>query len=168
MSDTRAVLLTELAECPCSGRNLDKLIQPAVLAILAEKALHGYRIVQSLTSMPMFQGHKPDNTGVYRFLNAMEARGLLTSAWDTSDSGPAKKLFDLTAQGRKCLAKWVVTLREYREQIGQLLEHLERAKLMPAGGGSCRKGSQRKAARPEVKRPRKRQQRISRAAQTLQ
>jgi DNA-binding PadR family transcriptional regulator len=72
MSDTRAIPLTELSDCPCSGRNLDKLIQPAVLAILAEKALHGYRIVQNLAGMPMFKGHEPDNTGVYRFLNAME------------------------------------------------------------------------------------------------
>jgi DNA-binding PadR family transcriptional regulator len=155
MSDRRGIPLTETAQCPCSGRNLDKLIQPAVLAILADKALHGYRIVQSLGVMPMFQGHEPDNTGVYRFLNAMEERGLLTSAWDISGSGPAKKLFDLTAEGRKCLAKWVTTLREYREQIGELLEHLERAKLMPAGGGRCRKGSGRKAARPGVKRSRK-------------
>jgi DNA-binding PadR family transcriptional regulator len=135
MSDSRGIPLTETAQCPCSGRNLDKLIQPAVLAILSAKALHGYRIVQSLGVMPMFQGHEPDNTGVYRFLNAMEERGLLTSAWDISGSGPAKKLFDLTAEGRKCLAKWVTTLREYRGQIGELLEHLERATALPAGGG---------------------------------
>ncbi len=155
MSDTRALRLTELADCPCSGRNLDKLIQPAVLAILAEKALHGYRIVQSLANMPMFKGHEPDNTGVYRFLNAMEERGLLTSAWDMSDSGPAKKLFDLTKKGRECLAKWVATLREYREQIGELLEHLERATTMPASGCGCQKDRQRKPARRSSKRPRK-------------
>jgi DNA-binding PadR family transcriptional regulator len=155
MSDTRAVLLTELAECPCSGRNLDKLIQPAVLAILAEEALHGYRIVQSLAAMPMFQGHKPDNTGVYRFLNAMEGRGLLTSAWDMSDSGPAKKLFDLTDKGRDCLAKWVVTLREYREQIGELLEHLQRATAMPASGCCCQKERQRKPVQRSSKHSRK-------------
>ncbi len=136
-----------MAECPCSGRNLDKLIQPAVLAILAVKALHGYRIVQSLADMPMFKGHPPDNTGVYRFLNAMEDRGLLTSAWDLSDSGPARKLFDLTGAGRECLAKWVATLREYREQIGELLEHLQRATAMPAGGCRCGKERHRNPVR---------------------
>jgi DNA-binding PadR family transcriptional regulator len=147
MSDTREVPLTSLADCPCSGRNLDKLIQPAVLAILAQKALHGYRVVQDLAAMPMFKGHEPDNTGVYRFLNAMEDRGLLTSAWDMSDRGPAKKLFDLTNDGRQCLAKWVATLREYREQIGELLEHLERATAMPTGGCCCRKKRQRMPVR---------------------
>ena len=144
-----------MAQCPCSGRNLDKLIQPAVLAILAQKALHGYRIDQSLSDMPMFKGHEPDNTGVYRFLNAMEERGLLTSAWDMSDSGPAKKLFDLTTKGRECLAKWVATLREYRQQIGELLEHLQRATAMPAGGCCCRKKRQRKPVHRPGKRPHK-------------
>jgi DNA-binding PadR family transcriptional regulator len=127
----------ELADCPCSGRNLDKLIQPAILAILAEKAQHGYLIVQGLAAMPMFKGHEPDNTGVYRFLHAMEERGLLTSAWDMSDSGPAKKLFDLTNPGRECLAKWVATLREYHEQIGELLELLQRATALPISPCCC-------------------------------
>ncbi len=27
--------------CPCSGGTLDKLIQPAILAVLSEGALHG-------------------------------------------------------------------------------------------------------------------------------
>jgi DNA-binding PadR family transcriptional regulator len=129
------------------------LIQPAVLAILAQKALHGYRIVGSLANMPMFKGHEPDNTGVYRFLNAMEERGLLTSAWDMSDTGPARKLFDLTRQGRQCLAKWVATLRDYREQIGELLEHLERATAMPEGGCCCQKKRQQTPARRLSKRP---------------
>lgn len=142
-----------MTECPCSGRNLDKLIQPAILAILAAKALHGYRIVQSLADMPMFKGHEPDNTGVYRFLNAMEERGLLTSAWDLSSSGPAKKLFDLTGNGRQCLAKWVTTLGEYRRQIGELLEHLQRAAVMPVSGCACPKVRPRKPARRSGKRP---------------
>ncbi len=144
-----------MTDCPCSGRNLDKLIQPAVLAILAEKAQHGYRIVQGLSAMPMFKGHEPDNTGVYRFLNAMEVRGLLTSAWDISQSGPAKKLFDLTDSGRHCLAKWVATLREYRDQIGELLSHLQRATKMPASGCTCRKAKPRKPIRRSPRQPRK-------------
>jgi DNA-binding PadR family transcriptional regulator len=85
----------------------------------------------------------------------MEERGLLTSAWDMSGSGPAKKLFDLTAEGRKCLAKWVTTLREYREQIGQLLEHLERATALPAGGCRRRKTPLRKPVRRSRKKTKK-------------
>jgi DNA-binding PadR family transcriptional regulator len=66
-----------LAGCPCTGCNLDKFIQPAVLAVLAEGATHGYHVVQRLSEMPMFRGQVPDITGVYRFLKAMEDRGLV-------------------------------------------------------------------------------------------
>lgn len=74
--------------------------------------------------MPTFAGHRPDATGVYRFLKAMEDRRLVSSAWDLSESGPAKRLFDLTAQGNACLKRWAVTLEQYRQQIGELIQSL--------------------------------------------
>lgn len=141
MSTTRVTQLQELADCPCSGRNLDKLIQPAVLLILADGALHGYRIVQRLAEMSMFQGHPPDSTGVYRFLKAMEDRGMVTSAWDLSESGPAKRLFDLTPDGARCLRRWTATIEEYYSQVGELLRQLrqvgdgKKGKTCCCGGG---------------------------------
>lgn len=122
MSNTRVERIVNLQECPCTGRNLDKLIQPAVLAVLAEEPMHGYRLVQRLGRMSMFKGHAPDVAGVYRFLKAMEDRGLVSSVWDLSDAGPAKRLFDLTAKGRQCLTLWGTTLREYQNQVAELAE----------------------------------------------
>lgn len=135
-----------LQECPCTGRNLDKLIQPAVLAVLAEEPMHGYRLVQRLGRMSMFKGHAPDVAGVYRFLKAMEDRSLVSSVWDLSDSGPAKRLFDLTAKGRKCLTLWGTTLREYQEQVAELAEVVQAvagrtAKKKPCGCQSKSKGA---------------------------
>ncbi|MCY2925590.1 MAG: helix-turn-helix transcriptional regulator [Planctomycetota bacterium] len=147
MSTTGRTPLPLLDECPCSGRNLDRFIQPAVLAILSRGPVHGYRIVQDLGRMPTFSGHRPDATGVYRFLKAMEDRRLVSSAWDLSESGPAKRLFDLTAQGTVCLERWAVTLEQYREQIGELIQSLRqpvgRAAAKPCGCGHAkpRKGT---------------------------
>ena len=108
-------------DCPCAGRNLDKLVQPAILTVLAGGEVHGYVLVQRLAAMPMFHGQKPDATGVYRFLRQMEERALVTSTWDTSDTGPAKHLYRLTDAGRACLVRWMATLAAYREAIGELL-----------------------------------------------
>ncbi|MFB3892679.1 MAG: PadR family transcriptional regulator [Phycisphaerae bacterium] len=127
MSTRRSHPVSDLDDCPCAGRHLDKFIQPAVLTVLAGEPLHGYRIVQCLGRMPMFHGRKPDATGVYRFLKAMEDRGLVRSAWDLSDTGPAKRLFDLTRDGRKCLARWIATLEEYHQQVGQMVRLLRGA-----------------------------------------
>ncbi len=125
------------SKCPCAGQNLDKFVQPAVLSVLVEGALHGYRIVQRLGEMPMFHGDKPDTTGVYRYLKALEERGMVTSAWNLSGSGPAKKLFSLTPAGRKCLRRWAETLEEYYHQIGQLAQQVRHASKSPSRSRPC-------------------------------
>ncbi len=117
-------LLPELkySNCPCAGRNLDKLLQPAMLALLAQEDMHGYLIVQRLAEMSMFGGQKPDATGVYRFLKQMEERSMISYTWDLSETGPAKRLYTITDAGRACLARWSDTLAEYRDAIGLLLD----------------------------------------------
>lgn len=110
------------ADCACDGRTLARLVQPAILTALAQGEAHGYMIVRRLSEMPMYRGHKPDATGVYRFLRQMEQTGLVTSEWETSKAGPAKRLYRLSGAGRDCLGRWVATLAQYREAIGQLLE----------------------------------------------
>jgi PadR family transcriptional regulator, regulatory protein PadR len=109
-------------KCPCSGGTLDKLVQPAILAVLSKGPLHGYQIAVEIGKMPNFEGEKPDTSGVYRFLKTMEAKELVVSSWDTPSSGHAKRLFAITADGRKCLARWVKTLENFRAAIDSLLK----------------------------------------------
>jgi PadR family transcriptional regulator PadR len=111
-----------LDKCSCTGNNLDKLIQPMILTILAQENLHGYRIVQRIAEKPMFSGQKPDGTGVYRSLKLLEKRGLVTSSWNLSDSGPAKRFYELTEAGMECLLRWIASLELYRQAIGELLD----------------------------------------------
>lgn len=105
----------------------DKLIQPVILTILMEEDLYGYKIVQRIAEMPMFNGQKPDGTGVYRLLKSMEKRGLVVSSWSVSDTGPAKRFFKITESGEECLARWIDTLEEYRQTIGMLLAEARKA-----------------------------------------
>lgn len=130
-------VMASLDQCPCAGRHLEKFVQPAVLSLLAEEPLHGYLLVQRLGKMPMFKDHAPDSTGVYRFLKAMEDRGLVVAAWDLSESGPAKKQFRLTAKGRKCLETWVVTIEGYYDALGHMLRTLRHAPRKAARGKPC-------------------------------
>lgn len=129
MSTQNDPLLPDLKyhDCPCAGRNLDKLVQPAILAVLASEDAHGYIIVQRLTEMPMFHGQKPDATGVYRYLRQMEERELVASKWDTSETGPAKRIYGITEEGRSCLARWMETLSTYHDALGELLEVTRKA-----------------------------------------
>jgi PadR family transcriptional regulator, regulatory protein PadR len=113
--------MTTFSDCPCSGATLDKLVQPAILAALTEGPIHGYRIAERISEMAGQFGEKPDVSGIYRFLKRMEATGLVTSSWETGTKGHAKRLFEITEDGRACLARWTTTLEAYLEAITSLL-----------------------------------------------
>ena len=75
----------------------------------------------------MLAGERPDPTGVYRALRAMEERGFVTSSWDTSERGPARKTYELTPSGHKCLARWICSLSDYHRAVGELLASAKEA-----------------------------------------
>ncbi len=108
-------------DCPCTGNNLEKLIQPTILTLLAAEDLHGYSLGQKLQESCMLQGRKPDLSGVYRTLRLMEQRGLVTAEWKVSDQGPAKRRYGITAEGLECLQTWIKTLTEYHRSLGLFL-----------------------------------------------
>ena len=117
----------EARDCSCSGRTLGKLLQPGVLAVLADGPLHGYRVARQVAGLAVLRDQPPDPRGVYRMLREMERGGLLISTWDLSDAGPARRRYELTAPGRSCLRQWVCTLRKYRSAIDELLTETSRA-----------------------------------------
>jgi DNA-binding PadR family transcriptional regulator len=113
--------------CPCVGATLDKLIQPAILAILAKGPLHGYELTRQIGAIPNFLREPPDISGVYRLLKSLESRGMVVSGWDISKSGRAKNLFTITDDGRLCLKNWNQTLKNYRKTIDSLLKTTQNA-----------------------------------------
>lgn len=128
----------DLDQCACSGKSLGRLLQPAIMGVLARECVHGYLILQRLREMRMFRDHPPDAAGVYRFLKSMEQAGLVASSWDLADSGPARRLFELTADGRACMARWVETLTDYKRAVGEVLTALKPARR--ASGAARRPG----------------------------
>jgi len=127
MSATRAIPDDATTPCSCTGATLDKLIQPAILAVLADGPVHGYALAERIGALPAFAGERPDVSGVYRCLKAMQRKGLVHSSWNLSQSGPAKKNYQITAAGRRCLTCWVRTLQQYRQAITALLNTARRA-----------------------------------------
>ena len=102
--------MMELDNCPCSGANLPRFVQPVILAVLSSGPLHGYLVVQRLAETSLFRKQPPDATGVYRMLRNMEQEGVLESDWELENSGPARKRYTLTEKGGHCLDQWMRTL----------------------------------------------------------
>jgi DNA-binding PadR family transcriptional regulator len=119
--------MTISQNCPCKGGTLDKLIQPAILAVLSKGPSHGYQIAEEISKMPNSEGEKPDTSGIYRFLKNMESKGLVVSSWETPTTGHAKRCFEITPSGEACLSSWVETLEGYLATITSLLETTRKA-----------------------------------------
>lgn len=117
----------DFINCPCSGANLPRFVQPVILALLSAGALHGYSIVQQLAATKFFRSCPPDVTGVYRVLKNMEQQGSLTSVWDTGESGPARKRYTITERGLHCLCQWEQTLREHQFFVSELQNYIREA-----------------------------------------
>ncbi len=75
-----------------------------ILLALAEGPIHGGAIHTVLTNnMPLF---KSDTGAVYRTLQQLENDGEVASEWYTTNSGPARKKYQLTALGWQKLEYW--------------------------------------------------------------
>jgi len=117
--------------CACEGQTLDRLLQPAVMAALAEEPLHGYALIEKLKASPLMKGNPPDPSGVYRLLKTLEEQGLVAHGRSPSKEGPDKRPYRLTASGKKCIHKWIDTLDEYQKGISGLIATMRKA------GKSC-------------------------------
>ena len=120
---------TAFSKCPCVGAALDKLIQPAMLAVLVRGPLHGYELAKQIGEIPHFLDEAPDVSGVYRLLKALETRGMVTSDWGMSHGGRPKRIFTITDKGKQCLEHWNDTLCNYHKTIGSLLKTVQKATL---------------------------------------
>ena len=101
--------------CPCEGQTLDRHLQPTISACLADGPEHGYALADRLSDSPLMYGVRPDRPGVYWSLVAMENQGLVKHVVAASESGPARRLYQLTPTGKVCLGKWIDTLERYRK-----------------------------------------------------
>lgn len=85
-----------------------------LLAILKGWSAYGYDLVQRLEE----SGFGAYNKGtVYRALRHMEAMGLVSSAWDTSTTGPARRMYQLTKAGSLFLDNWIGVLDTHRAML---------------------------------------------------
>ena len=115
------------AACPCVGATLDKLIQPALLVVLAQGPLHGYELAKRIGEIPGFLDEQPDISGIYRLLKSLESRGMVISDWETAKGERAKRIFTLTDNGRRCLENWHETLSRHCMAINALLNAVQKS-----------------------------------------
>jgi DNA-binding PadR family transcriptional regulator len=117
------VPIIDFDACPCSGKNMSTLVAPWILLTLYHhEGTHGYEIQRLILSRLQEMDLGLNMTGLYRHLNMLEKRGVLTSTWDTGEPGPAKRRYFLTESGKECLWRWLGTLGIQLTLIGKFLD----------------------------------------------
>ena len=84
--------------CPCDGGHPKNFARPCLLLLLAESPAHGYELIDRLRPFGFEIG---DPASVYKTLRAMEQDGLVSSEWELSSRGPARRVYALTSDGQK-------------------------------------------------------------------
>lgn len=95
-----------------------------ILAILeqSEEPMYGYQIVKSLEELAP-QGEPAVKQGtLYPILRSMERNELLKSEVEPSVSGPPRKYYSITEDGRKSLEEWKEIWRQTRDIVDAILE----------------------------------------------
>lgn len=84
-----------------AGHVLPKnFLRPCLLLLLHESPAHGYELRDRLRPL----GFNRDDPGrLYRALRALEAAGLVRSAWQSSTGGPDRRTYQLTRAGEERL-----------------------------------------------------------------
>jgi PadR family transcriptional regulator, regulatory protein PadR len=100
------------------GGHVRSFVQPRLLFLLAQKPAHGYELMEQLAEE---EGSAIDPALLYRTLHRFQAHGLVSSTWDTEGRGPARRVYEITAEGLEYLHAWTVDLRRTRQQLDRFL-----------------------------------------------
>ena len=74
------------------------LLELCLLNILAKEQMHGYELVRRLTAIP---GVVVTVGTIYPLLGRLKREGLLASVIEESASGPPKRIYELSSEGKK-------------------------------------------------------------------
>jgi PadR family transcriptional regulator PadR len=106
---------------PASGMPRS-LLRPMLLLLLAERSSHGYELLEQIGELGL---ERTDPGGLYRTLRAMEQDGLVASWWEASNSGPARRSYELTPEGLDWLHASAGSLREVVRHLHGYLARYE-------------------------------------------
>ena len=115
--------------CTCAMGNVYRFVEPVILYMLKEKgSSYGYDLAQGLKEHALTDS-TIEGAALYRTLRKLEGNGYVKSMWDGSGSGPARRVYTLTAAGREHMDEWTVVLQQLS---GSLTRFVRKAKAQTA------------------------------------
>jgi len=91
-----------------------------LLALLAERAMYGYELVQELRDRTTAVIDLPEGT-VYPALRRLEREGWIAGRWEEMPSGPRRRYYDITPKGRRSLDAGTAAWRRFADAADGIL-----------------------------------------------
>lgn len=111
-----------------SGVQADLLkghLEGLVLAVLADRPIHGYAIMEALRTRSA-EAIQVEGGTLYPVLHRLEEAGLVSSTWSTN-TGRKRRTYALTAKGKRSLQTKKGSWRQFVEALGSIMEDPTRA-----------------------------------------
>ena len=95
-------------------------MQPSILLGLLLKASYGYELIQNIQEFGFVVGQAPPGM-IYRHLRQLEENGLVSSNWETKGTGPAKRMYTITEEGKEVLGIWIDYMKKQASTLNEFI-----------------------------------------------
>lgn len=109
----------------------ERYIQPTLLIGLYLKPSYGYELIQKIHRYGFIEGKVPPGM-VYRHLRRLEEDGLVASQWETTGTGPAKRVYQITSDGEEVLRIWVEYMEGQARKLNAFVDQYNQVKIEKA------------------------------------
>jgi poly-beta-hydroxybutyrate-responsive repressor len=106
--------------------HLYRFVEPVVLLLLKKKGhSYGYDLSNDLAEYALTDA-EIERGALYRTLRQLEANGNVVSEWDVEESGPARRIYKLTAKGERHLEEWATVLQHVSKSMARFVAETKR------------------------------------------
>ena len=106
--------------CHCPGGKTERYLQPSLLLALHLKPSYGYNLLGKIGDFGFMDGDVDPGT-IYRHLRRLEDDKFVSSKWDTSGTGPARRFYEITPEGEVLLENWMMFMERNYNNLGNFL-----------------------------------------------
>lgn len=93
------------------------VLEYCVLALLQDEERYGYDLVVELSAAGLLASEGT----IYPLLSRLRKDALVSTSWRESPSGPPRRYYALTAQGRAALADFTRSWTEFKHSVDDIL-----------------------------------------------
>ena len=93
-------------------------LEYCVMALMRDVPRYGFDLVRELSEA---EGLLTSEGTIYPLLSRLRKEGLVTTSWQESESGPPRRYYALTTDGRAALDRFVQDWSRFRDGVDRVL-----------------------------------------------